>query len=308
MTRTHAIRHVGWFAAILALGVLAADVQAKPNQRGQKNQRQQERRQVQKKQQNKQRAQAKQKRQHKKTATQNRDAQGSRLIVGPRPSAKSQKESSAHAHPVVNVASTERGANWGVNAQRKKLEERQREIRQKNKRLEEKAKQQRQDLREAKDKFAVRVDKQKQILRQRDDRLDAKAQAIRHAAHHNKPVKPFSSTHHYKNTHRTHINHGIYRKPTHSTHYRHHDHDRSKFGISFHIGSNHSSGFYYVNGHKRHHCCTGGYYTWKWVRPVVATCYDACGLPYTKVVRRGYHKRVWIPHHCTSRLHVYYCD
>jgi len=91
----------------------------------------------------------------------------------------------------------------------------------------------------------------------------------------------------------------------HRSHYYPNDRykDHSGFGFSIRIGD--STSFHYENGHRRHHCCTGGYYTWRWVPALKVTRYDYCGDPYTAVIRPGYHKRVWVTHTCRLRTHYY---
>lgn len=339
MTSSTVIRRVGWTAAVLAVCVLAGTVDAA--QRGQRNsqrsaqrddgpsrgraQRQRDAKQekqrprnddaAQKRAQrerNEQRAQKEQQQQRQKAESQRqaqqqkekqrqraeaqRQAERERAAQRQRQAEQQKRQEAERIQAQKNInrgmsaAPNDRGDNWGVNAQRKKLAERQARVHTQEKKLEVKKIEQRQDLREAKQRLENKIQHQKQELRARDSRLDARADALRHAANHTY-TRPTHTRSFYK--------------PDYDRHDRHHD-DHNKVSVRFSFGNYYPSGFYYINGFRRHNCCTGGYWTWQWVRPLVVTRYDDCGNPYTVVIRAGYQKRVWLPHHCRHGLHVYY--
>ncbi len=211
------------------------------------------------------------------------------------------------AELLAQQQAAERGANWGVNAQRAKLAERQQKVRRQEQRIETVRVQNRQDLRDAKARFENKVDRTREQLRRRSDRLDHRAHVIRHHNRVHYPVRHVVKHHRPVVIHRpTTVIHkpAVIYKPYRSSYYRHdHYKDHDHFGFSIRIGD--SATFHYENGFRRHHCCTGGYYVWRWVPALKVVRYDHCGDPYTVVIRPGYHKRVWITHTCRSRTHYY---
>ncbi len=205
---------------------------------------------------------------------------------------------------------TVRGANWGVNAQKKKLAERQAIVRKQEQRLEQKRIEQRQDLREAKQRFANNVQATKQVLRQRDARLDDKARALRWAANHDRTRYRAPYVHYRAPRPKVYYTPRPYYgyRPSSCVYKR--DYDYCDWGDIFSVrvilGTD--CGYHYEHGHRRHDCCTGGYYIWKWCEPVLETRYDYYGEPYTVVIADGYWKRVWTPHYCRYGIHFYYAD
>ncbi len=270
MIRNALVRQLGLVSAVLAVSILTLTAEAKPKHREHTSDRQKT------KQVDRQdRARSSSRASARREAGAHRSA---RIVHRERGPADSVRRSDRHQND-------QRGAHWGVNAQRKKLAERQARTRKQETRLEHRRTEQRQELREAKHRFEDKIDRQKQQLRERDRRLDDRAKALHHASRH-----VYSS-------HRS----------SHTYHHDHSHHDRSRFGISFRIGSRYPT-HSRVYGHHRSSCCSGGYWTWKWVKPLVVTRYDRCGYPYTVVIRAGYYKRVWVPHYCRLGLHIFYRD
>jgi hypothetical protein len=206
------------------------------------------------------------------------------------------QEREAGAHASRRVTPT-RDPNWGVNAQRKKLNERQAVAR----------------------KQEQQIKKKRLELQQRDNRLDNRAEALRRTSHRRSTVRHGDRTRHHKPVvirervvvHKP-VHRPVYRpvyKPTrpygHGVLRRHDDDNRyGSYGVYFRFGN--ASYFHYEHGHRRHYCCTGGYYFWRWVPAMEVTRYDAYGDPYTVVIRAGYYKRVWAPHYCRYHRHTYY--
>lgn len=298
MTRPTWIRRVGLTAAVLAIGVLTLSAQAAPKERSPKKQGQPQRqaqndsgRQRERSASSRQSGNERQARNNDRRARD--DRQATQRVAQPRHESPTQ---------VRSAAVSDRGDNWGVNAQRNNLDERQDKVRSQEQRIEQKRIEDRQDLREAKQKFDDKIQRQKQELLARDHRLDAKAQSLRHASHVG--TLPQHSSHGHSTYSKPSYGHGAY-KHDYYKHDSHHD-DHGKLGIHFSFGNYHSTGFYYVDGYRRHHCCTGGYYTSRWVPPLIVTRYDDYGDPYTVVIREGYYHRVWVPHYCRFGLHVYH--
>ncbi len=320
MTRSSTIKHVGWMAALLAVCVLSMNADAGSKQRGQKKSGQQKRH-VQKKNNNKQRARASQPRQardakkadrrrepqrearrdrtqrdtNRKAARDEREARQRRT----QREEKHRQEREAQAR-ASKRATQERGANWGVNAQRKKLGERQATVRHQEQKVVQKRQAERHDLRVAKQRFDNKVQRTNHVLYRRDQRLDTRADALRRGSHRrpvviHKPVVVNRSRHGKK-----HYGHGVLRN--HDRYNRHNNY--GNFGLSFIFGN--ASYFHYEYGYRRHHCCTGGYYIWQWEPPLEVTRYDEYSDPYTVVIRAGYYHRVWIPHYCRYSRHHYY--
>lgn len=339
MTRSSTIKHVGWMAALLAVCVLSINAEAGSRQRNQKKSGQQKR-QVEKKNNNKQRARPKQDR-NKKQAERRRDSQreagrdrkqreakrekaqrntdreararrdagrnkaqreANRKARAEREQQKQraqreeqrQKERTAQARASKRAAN-ERGANWSVKAQRKKLNERQATVRRQEQKLIQKKQAARQELRVAKLRFGNKVKRTNQAMYRRDQRLDARADAFRHNSPR-KPVVDYRSRHGNK-----YHGHGVLRN--HNRHVSRHN-NHTNFG--FHIIFGNASSFHYEYGHRRHYCCTGGYYIWRWEPPLEVIRYDDYGEPYNVVIRAGYYHRVWIPHYCRHNRHFYY--
>ncbi len=294
MTGSSFIKRVGWTAAVLAVCTLAGHADAA--QRGQRNDqrsaqrddgpargRDQQQRQQQQQQKQKQQAQSQRRTQQENQQQRQRADQQKQRQEAQR---KQQQPSAAR---VTSAAPNDRGDNWGVNAQRNKLAQRQEIVRTQEKKLEVKRIEERKDLRQAKEKFEDKAQREKQELRARDNRLDARADALRHASQHTYNPPAYGHSFH---------------KPDYDRHDGHHD-GHNKLGIRIGFGSYYPSSYYY-NSFSRHACCTGGYWTWRWVPPLTVTRYDDYGNPYTEVIRDGYHQRVWVPHYCRTGLHIYY--
>jgi hypothetical protein len=99
---------------------------------------------------------------------------------------------------------------------------------------------------------------------------------------------------------------------------RQHERPRHGFGLRINWGNRDRN---YGRGHRRSHgrdrsrsrshspaylvtrCCSGGYYTTRWVIPVYDTRYDGCGNSFRILIRVGGYQRQFVPARCSTGRH-----
>jgi len=152
------------------------------------------------------------------------------------------------------------------------------------------------------EKRVVRLDKTTTNLGGKRTKVEyGRSVSRKPAAHHRNNVR--TSSQHYRGQSSGHRSRSHYNRGHHSSR-----RSRSNYSFSFRYGNHHGNSHYggsirYGSGygyghHSRCHRCGGGYYSRVWVEPVYTTYYDDYGNPYSRIIRAGYYRNVWVSHTC----------